>query len=94
MPIGPLIPKYQTPNIESEPVDVDVIELELNTSFEENVPTQEGIIHELYERPEKEYPQESSELLAQVDTKKIRQRYYFKQADLDKIWKTFEMFKI
>ena len=37
-------------------IDVDAIEPCLNTDYEENVPHQEGIINELYERVEKKIP--------------------------------------
>ena len=33
-----ITPAYQPPKIEDEPVDVDAIEPDLNTDFEENVP--------------------------------------------------------
>ena len=74
VPVGPLISIYQLPNTEKEPVDLDAIEPDWNTNFEENTTQQEGILHEVYKRPGKEYLQESPELQIQVDSKKIIQR--------------------
>ena len=43
--------------------------------FEENAPQNEGIIHEVYESPE---------FTTQIDSKNLVQRYFPKQAGLDK----------
>ena len=48
--------------IEDEPIHVDATEPDLITDFDEKNPQHEGIIHEVYERPGKEYLQESPEL--------------------------------
>ena len=42
MPIDTITPAYQPPKIEDEPVDVDVIDPDLNTRFKENAPHQGG----------------------------------------------------
>ena len=55
------------------------------TNIEENLPFQENIISEIYERPDKSYFQELVELKDLVDTKNIIQRFLPKQADIDKI---------
>ena len=81
---------YQPPKIEGEPVDIDAIEPDLNIDFEENSPQQEGIIYEVYERPGKEYLQESLELDKQGNSKNLVQRHLPKQADLDKILKIIQ----
>ena len=47
----------------------------LNTNFEENVPQQEGIISEYYERLGKEYPQKYPELQTKIDDEKMVQRF-------------------
>ena len=76
MPIGTITPAYQPPKIEDETVDVDAIEPDLNTDYEENVPQQEGSkegIHEIYERPGKENLQESPELHTHIDSKNLVQ---------------------
>ena len=75
MPIDTLKPMYKPPRIEDELVHIDAIEPDLNTDFEENAPQQDGIIYEVYERPGKEYLQESPELHTQVDGKNLVQRY-------------------
>ena len=56
---------------QDELVDVDTIEPELSTDFEENALHQEEIIHEIYEKPGKEYLQELPELLKEIDSKVI-----------------------
>ena len=48
VPIDSITPAYQLPKIEDEPIDVDAIQPKLNTEFEENLPQQEGIIHDVY----------------------------------------------
>ena len=55
------------------------------TDIEENLPFQENIIAEIYERPDKSYFQEPIELKDVVDTKNIIQWYLLKQTDIDKI---------
>ena len=42
--------------------DIDSLEQGINTDFEENSPHQEGVISEIYQRPDKSHFQESSEL--------------------------------
>ena len=56
-----------------------------NTEIEENLPFQENIISEIYERPNKSYFQEPVELKDLIDTRNIIQRFLPKQTDLDKI---------
>ena len=53
--------------------------------FEENSPHQEGIISETYERPDKSYIQEPTELNDLIDTIKLIQKFLPKQVDIDKI---------
>ena len=53
--------------------------------FEENSPHQEGIISEMYERPDKSFIQESTELKDLIDTTQLIQKFLPKQADIDKI---------
>ena len=53
--------------------------------IEENLPFQENIISEIYERPDKSYFQESIELKDLVDTKNIIQWFLLKKTDVDKI---------
>ena len=58
--------------------------------FEENSPHQEGIISEIYQRPDKNYFQELKDLESLVDTSKIVQKMLPKQADIDKILKIIQ----
>ena len=53
--------------------------------IEENLPFQEGIISEIYERPDNSYMQEPQELTDLIDTTKLIQKYLPKQTDIDKI---------
>ena len=53
--------------------------------IEENSPFQEGIISEIYERPNTLYVQEPQELKDQIDTTKLIQKFLPKQTDIDKI---------
>ena len=53
--------------------------------FEENSPHQEGIISEIYERPDKTFKQEPPKLKDLIDTSKLIQKLLPKQTDIDKI---------
>ena len=53
--------------------------------IEENLPFQEGIISEIYKRPDNSYVQEPQELTDLIDTTKLIQKYLPKQTDIDKI---------
>ena len=53
--------------------------------IEENSPFQEGIISEIYERPNTSYIQEPQELKDLIDTTKLIQKFLPKQMDIDKI---------
>ena len=53
--------------------------------IEENSPFQEGIISEIYERPDTSYVQEHQELKDLIDTTKLIQKFLPKQTDIDKI---------
>ena len=57
----------------------------INTDFEENSPFQEDIILETYERPDRSYIKEPSELVDLLDTTTIVQKFLPKQTDIDKI---------
>ena len=56
----------------------------LDMNFEENSPHQEGIISELYQRPDKTYFQESKDLESLVNTSDLIQKFLLKQADIKK----------
>ena len=53
--------------------------------IEENSPFQEGIISEIYERPNTSYVQEPQELKDLIDTTKLIQKFLPKQTNIDKI---------
>ena len=60
-------------------------DLDRKVEIEENSPFQEGIISEIYERPDNSYLQEPKELTDLIDTTKLIQKYLPKQTDIDKI---------
>ena len=80
--IGSITPAHQPPEIKDELTDVDVFGPELHTEFEENAPQKEGIIHEVNERPRKEYLQKTSKLQVQVDSKTIGTKVFAKASRL------------
>ena len=62
----------------------------MNTDFEDNSPFQEGIISEMYQRPDKSYFQEPQELRSLINTGRIIQKFLLKQADINKILKIIQ----
>ena len=60
-------------------------DLDRNADIEEDSPFQEGIISEIYERPDMSYVQEPQELKDLIDTTKLIQKLLPKQMDIDKI---------
>ena len=98
-PIGPRIevrqvPIYPDPSLRSPPKPPDLKEnrrdltdlgMGINTDFEENSPLQEDIMSETYERPDRSYIKDPSELVDFLDTTKIIQKFLPKQTDIDKI---------
>ena len=81
-------PPPKPPDI-SDPLDSwkDLLDSDLDrkVEIEENLPFQEGIIWEIYERPDNSYMQEPQELTDLIDTTKLIQNYLPKQMDIDKI---------
>ena len=55
------------------------------TDIEENLPFQENIISKIYERPDKSYFQEPTELKDPINTNNVMQQILPKQTDIDKI---------
>ena len=53
-------------------------DLDRNVDIEENSPFQEGIISEIYERPDMSYIQEPQELKDLIDTTKLIQKFLLK----------------
>ena len=66
------------------------LDLEINRDFEENLPYQEGIISEIYQRPHKSQIVDPLELIDLVNTERIAQKYLPKQADIDKVLKVLQ----
>ena len=60
-------------------------DLDRKVEIEENSPFKEGIISEIYERPDTSYVQEPQELKDLIDTTKLIQKFLPKQMDIDKI---------
>ena len=60
-------------------------DLDRKVEIEENSPFQEGIISEIYDRPDMSYVQEPQELNDLIDTTKLIQKFLPKQTDIDKI---------
>ena len=81
-------PPPKPPDI-SDPLDSwkDLLDNDSDRKVEikENSPFQEGIILEIYERPDNSYMQEPQELTDLIDTTKLIQKYLPKQMDIDKI---------
>ena len=81
-------PPLKPPDI-SDPLDSqkDLLDNDLDrkVEIEENSPFQEGIILEIYERPDTSYMQEPQELMDLLDTTKLIQKYLPKLMDIDKI---------
>ena len=100
-PQEPKIPIYPNPITKPPPkppdriiqndrqIDLD-LDLEINKDFEENSPCQEGIISEIYQRPDKSQLVNPPELIDLVNTEKIVQKYLPKQTDIDKILKVIQ----
>ena len=59
----------------------------IDLEFEENLPYQEGIISETYQRPNKLYFQEPKELENLLNMRRLMQKFLLKQTDIDKILK-------
>ena len=59
--------------------------MDRKVEIEENSPFQEGIISEIYERPDNSYVQEPQELKDLIDSTKLIQKFLLKQTDIDKI---------
>ena len=66
------------------------LDLEIKKDFEENSPYQEGIIPEIYQRPDRSQIVDPRELIDLVNTERIVQKYLPKQTDIDKILKVIQ----
>ena len=61
------------------------LDMDMNTDFEENSPYQEGIMSEIYQRPDHSYVQDAPELGNLVDTDGLVHKFLQKHTDVDKI---------
>ena len=77
-------PPYKIINKDSQK-DLQNFDPDRRVEFEENLPHQEGIISETYEKPDASFIQDPPELQDLVDTTKLIQKFFPKQADIDKI---------
>ena len=95
------LPKYPDPiyrpppkpteiPIQDVPRNLSVLYPEINMDFRENSPFQEGVISEMYQRPDKSYFQEPQELDSLINTGKLVQKFLPQQADIDKILKIIQ----
>ena len=66
------------------------LDMDITMNFQENSPCQEGVISEIYQRPERAYFQETPELDSLVNTGKLVQKVLLKQTDIDKILKIIQ----
>ena len=66
------------------------LDLEINKDFKEKSPYQEGIISEIYERPDRSQIVDPPELIDLVNTERIVQKYLPKQTDIDRILKVIQ----
>ena len=64
--------------------------MNIDVDFGENSPHQEGIISELYQRPDKTYFKELKDLESLVNTSNLVQKFLPKQVDIDKILKIIQ----
>ena len=66
------------------------LDLEINKDFEENSPYQEGIISEIYQRPDKSQLVDPPGLIDLVNTERAVQKYLSKQTDIDRTLKVIQ----
>ena len=83
----PKLPERVTQNDKQADLELD---LEIKRDFKENLPYQEGIISEIYQRPHRSQILDPPELTDLVNTERIVQKYLPKQADIDKILKVLQ----
>ena len=81
-PPGNLLPESPENKLVTKP--------QIDIEFEENLPHQEGIISEFYQRPNKSYLQQPKDLKNFINTGNLVQNSLPKQADIDKILKILQ----
>ena len=78
----PRLPDKKSQNDRQTNSDLDI---DINKDFEENSPYQEGIISDIYQRPDRSQLIEPPELVDLIDTNKIVHKNFSKQIGIDKI---------
>ena len=95
------IPLYTDPIYRHTPKPVEItlheiqqklmgLDTDINMDFKENSPYQEGVIPETYQRPDRYYFHELSELDSLINTDRLMQSLLLKQVDIDKILKIIQ----
>ena len=56
--------------------------MNIDVDFKENSPHQEGIISELYQRPDKTYFQEPKDLESLVNTSNLVQKFFYQNKQI------------
>ena len=87
-PIKSNVPKSQ--EISQSSPSSEYTSSDINLDFKENSPSQEGVISEAYQRPDKLFFQEPQELNGLINTSNLIQIFLPKQADIDKILKVIQ----
>ena len=72
------------------PENKSVTKSKIDIEFEENSPHQEGIISEIYQRPNKSYLQQPEDLENLVNIGNLVENFFPKQTDIDKILKIIQ----
>ena len=84
-------PPRPSDNLRPESLKTNIVtKTNIDIDFKENSSHQEGIISELYQRPDKTYFQEPKDLESLVNTSNLVQNFLPKQVDIDKILKIIQ----
>ena len=84
-PIRSNVPRSQKSSQSSS--SVENINPDINLDFEENLPFQEGVISEMFQRLDKSFFQDPKELNDVINMGNLIQKFLLKQADIDNILK-------
>ena len=87
-PIRSNVPRSQKSSQSSS--SVEDINPDINYDFEENSPFQEGVISEMFQRPDNSFFQDPKELDNLINMENLIQKFLPKQADIDKILKVIQ----
>ena len=87
-PIRSNMPRSQESSQSSS--SVEKFNPDINLDFKENSPFQEGVISEMFQRPDKAFFQDPKELNDLINTDNLVQKFLPKQADIDKMLKVIQ----